>query len=75
MHFYLKEKVNKTIISFYLFPILIIFVIQIPSFASYQYVFYKNRQFPIDTESRQITFGNGTNRITIYNTHRQFDTS
>lgn len=78
MNLILKEKleVNKTpIISFYLIPIVIIFVTQIPSFVSYQYVFYKNRLFPIDTESRQITFGNGTNRITIYNTHRQLHTT
>ena len=36
------------------------FLFLIPIFQQYQYVFYKNRQFPADTESRQITFVDGS---------------
>ena len=46
------------------FLFLLIFFLQFSITFSYQYVFYKNRLFPIDTESRQITFGNGTNHST-----------
>ena len=40
--------------------ILLFFLFLLPLFLQYQYVFYKNRQFPADTESRQITFVDGS---------------